>query len=67
MKKEVGEVIKAAEAAGFSIDRYTGSGHYKLTHGNGESMVIPSTPSGPRWKQNALADIKRAKRKDKRK
>lgn len=65
MRKEVGEVIRAAQAAGFSIARYTGSGHYKLIRENGDSMVIPSTPSGPRWKQNALADIRRAERRDK--
>lgn len=65
MKKEVKNLIKAAIAAGFTFNRQTGSGHYKLTHGGGNTIVIPSTPSGSRWKQNVLADIKRASRKDK--
>jgi predicted RNA binding protein YcfA (HicA-like mRNA interferase family) len=65
VKKEVAEVIKLAEAAGFTVDRYTGTGHYKLMNGGGETMIIPSTPSGKRWKRNALAEIRRAKRKGK--
>lgn len=64
MKKEVADVIKTALAAGFTVDRYTGTGHYKLTNGVGETMIIPSTPSGTRWKKNVLAEIRRAKRKD---
>jgi|GEM_PF-7049202 len=63
-RKEVSELIATAEAAGFVFERYTGSGHYKLRHKDGGSIVIPSTPSGSRWKQNVLADIKRANRKD---
>ena len=65
MKKEVAEVIKLAVAAGFSIIRYTGSGHYKLMNKGGDTMIVPSTPSGKRWKRNALADIRRATRKGK--
>lgn len=64
MKKEVGDLIKMALAAGFTFTRQTGSGHYKLTHDDGQTIVIPSTPSGSRWKQNVLAEIKRANRKD---
>lgn len=63
-RKEVGEVLDRAIEAGFTFERYTGSGHYQLRHGNGNRLVIPSTPSGTRWKRNALADIKRAQRRD---
>lgn len=62
-RKEVREVIREAETAGFVMERYTGSGHYKMRHANGTSIIIPSTPSGRRWKQNVLADIRRANRK----
>jgi hypothetical protein len=64
MKKEVKAVIQTAIDAGFTLDRFTGTGHYKLTHDNGDTLVIPSTPSRGRWKQNALAAIKRAQRKE---
>lgn len=63
MKKEVKNLVKMALAAGFTFNRQTGSGHYKLTHKGGSTIVIPSTPSGSRWKQNVLADIKRASRR----
>ena len=63
MKKEVAEVITLAEAAGFTVDRYTGSGHYMLRNPGGETMIVPSTPSGKRWKRNTLAEIRRAKRR----
>ena len=60
MRKEVGEMIKHAESEGFRFDRYTGTGHYRMIHENGSTVVIPSTPSGPRWKKNVMADIRRA-------
>lgn len=62
-RKEIGELLETAMAAGFTLERYTGSGHYKMRHGNGESIVIPSTPRGNRWKKKALADMRRAIRK----
>lgn len=62
-RKEIGELIEVAKAAGFTLERYTGSGHYKMRHGNGECIVIPSTPRGSRWKKKALADMRRAIRK----
>lgn len=64
MKKDVGDVIDAAMAAGFEFTRRTGTGHYKLTHANGDTIVVPSSPSGSRWKKNALADIRRIERKE---
>jgi predicted RNA binding protein YcfA (HicA-like mRNA interferase family) len=67
VKKEVKDVIAEAEAAGFTFDRFTGTGHYRLTHRDGAVLVVPATPSGTRWKKNALADIRRANRKDMRK
>ena len=65
MKKEVAEVIKLAKAAGFAVERYTGTGHYKLKNEQGDTMIVPSTPSGKRWKRNTLAEIRRAKRRRK--
>lgn len=58
-RKDVREIIQVAQEAGFTLDRYTGSGHYKMHHGNGGTIVIPSTPRGDRWKKNVLADIRR--------
>lgn len=61
-RKDIREIIQLAEDSGFTLDRYTGSGHYKMHHGNGGTIVIPSTPRGERWKQNVLADIRRVSR-----
>ena len=65
MKKEVRDVINEAIAAGFTFNRFTGTGHYKLTHRDGSVLVLPATPSRGRWKQNARATIKRSKRRSK--
>lgn len=59
--KEVRKLLELAESVGFRFVRYTGSGHYKLETETGQSLVIPSTPGGPRWRSNVLAEIKRAK------
>lgn len=64
MKKEVKDVIQTALESGFSMTRFTGTGHYKLTHNNGGTIIVPSSPSKGRWKQNALAEIRRINRKD---
>lgn len=61
--KEIRSLVSLAEKAGFEMVRYTGTGHYKMQHGNGQTLIIPSTPGGPRWKQNVLAEIRRAKRR----
>ena len=57
--KEIREILRFAEESGFTMDRYTGTGHYKMTHRDGGTIIVPSTPSGDRWKQNVLADIRR--------
>jgi predicted RNA binding protein YcfA (HicA-like mRNA interferase family) len=60
LKKEVREVVKIAEAEGFSWNGYlTGSGHVKLRHSNGGTVVIPATPSSYSWRRNAEADLVR--------
>lgn len=59
--KEIREVMRLAEREGFTLVRYTGSGHYKYEGQEGQTLIIPSTPSGPRWKKNAIAEIRRAK------
>lgn len=64
MKKEVRDVIRTALESGFTLTRFTGTGHYKLTHNNGDTIIVPSTPTRGRWKQNALAEIRRVNRKD---
>lgn len=52
-------MLALAVDAGFILDRYTGSGHYKLHHPQGGTLIIPSTPGGSRWKKNIIADIRR--------
>lgn len=60
MKKEVGELVRFAEDRGYTFDRYTGTGHYRMVHGRtGGVVIIPATPSDPRWKKNVIADIRR--------
>lgn len=59
--KEIRKMLRLAEKEGFRFVRYTGTGHYKFEGAEGQALIIPSTPSGPRWKKNATAEIRRAK------
>jgi predicted RNA binding protein YcfA (HicA-like mRNA interferase family) len=61
--KDVRKMLRLVEREGFRFVRYTGTGHYKFEGAEGQTLIIPSTPSGPRWKQNAIAEMRRAKRR----
>ena len=59
MKKEIREIVKLIEANGFTVEG-GGNRHYKVKNADGVTVaVLPSTPGQGRWRQNALADLKR--------
>ena len=62
MKKEVKQVLKIAEEHGFTCIGLGGKSHWTLEHKSGARITLPSSPSRGRWRQNALADIKRIHR-----
>lgn len=47
--------------AGWTIER-TGSGHYRLTHPNGRSVIAPFSPTSWSSSRNVEADIARIER-----
>jgi predicted RNA binding protein YcfA (HicA-like mRNA interferase family) len=56
------ELLRLARAAGWSAE-VTGSGHLRFRHPHTAAFVIaPATPSDRRWRQNALAALRRALR-----
>jgi predicted RNA binding protein YcfA (HicA-like mRNA interferase family) len=64
LNKEVREVVKAAVLLGFSWNGgLTGSGHVKLRHRNGGTVIIPATPGAYSWKKNAESDLKKVARR----
>lgn len=62
MRKEVKQVLQIAEKHGFSCTGLSGSSHWVLQHRSGVKMSLPCSPSHGRWRQNALADIRRIHR-----
>ena len=74
VQKEVGEIIQAVEDRGFDV-KLTEGGHYKVYYEgkavliedapgdatSRRSVTIPATPSDPRWRENTVADLKRAR------
>jgi predicted RNA binding protein YcfA (HicA-like mRNA interferase family) len=60
VKKEVLQVIKFAADHGFTYVGRTGSGHAKLRHTGGQSIIVATSPNGGnRWKKNTVAMIHR--------
>lgn len=57
-RKDVREFINEAKRQGFRCEGMTGSGHWKLRHDSGASMIVPATPSGYRWRKNMEATMK---------
>lgn len=62
MKKEIKDVIQFAEDHGFTVLGLTGGSHWRIRHASGAHLTLPSSPSRGRWKQNAMADIRRIHR-----
>lgn len=62
MNKEVKQVIEIAEQFGFKCLGLNGKSHWTLQHHSGVKTTVPSSPRRGRWRQNALADIKRIHR-----
>lgn len=59
-RKDVGEVIKYAENRGFTCVGMTGSGHWRLRHTGGRTVIISATPtSRSRWRKNSINHIDR--------
>jgi phosphoheptose isomerase len=59
MRKEVKQVVQIAEKHGLTCIGLNGKSHWTLQHHSGVKITVPSSPSRGRWRQNALADIKR--------
>lgn len=52
-RKDVREFINRAKDHGFSCEGMTGSGHWRLRHTSGASLIVPATPGGgSRWRKN---------------
>lgn len=62
MRKEVKQVVQIAETLGFTCVGLNGSTHWTLRHKSGAKVTVPCSPKRGRWRQNALADIKRIHR-----
>ena len=62
MRKEVKQVVQIAETLGFTCVGLNGSTHWVLRHKSGAKTTVPCSPKRGRWRQNALADIKRIHR-----
>jgi len=61
-RKDVKDVIRYAKIRGFELAGHTGSGHWRLRHFGGESIILPASPSCSRWDRNAKAKINRINR-----
>jgi predicted RNA binding protein YcfA (HicA-like mRNA interferase family) len=58
MHKDVRELVRAIEKQGWRVEH--GSGHLKAMSPDGETIVtLPTTPSGGRWRQNVISQLKR--------
>jgi predicted RNA binding protein YcfA (HicA-like mRNA interferase family) len=62
MKKEVKDLVRIAADYGFVCVGLNGSSHWTLRHKSGVSVTVPCSPSRGRWRQNALAQIRRIHR-----
>jgi predicted RNA binding protein YcfA (HicA-like mRNA interferase family) len=59
-RKDVGQFIKQAKCHGFHVVGMTGSGHWKLRHTSGATLIVPATPGGgSRWRRNLESTMKR--------
>lgn len=60
MKHEVEQVVRKLEGIGWTLEGLAGSGHYRMSHDNGATVMVPATPSDGRWKANLIAEAERA-------
>lgn len=59
MNSQAREVLRIAEALGFTVDGRDGSGHIRLRHSNGQVTSVPATPSEYRGLRNAQLVLER--------
>lgn len=59
MNKDVSEFLKEITKRGWSIVRYTGTGHIMIRWKGGGTNIVPQTPSDRRWLLNQWRDIRR--------
>lgn len=53
-------MINYAKKRGFDCEGMTGSGHWRLRHTDtGRMVILPATPSGPRFRNNFTTLINR--------
>lgn len=60
MNKEVRQLVTSLERIPDVEVAQGGSGHLVVTKGGAFVVTLPSTPSDHRWKENALAQLRRA-------
>ena len=58
-RKDVGEFITLAKRNGFRCEGMTGTGHWRLRHANGSTLIVPATPGGYRWRKNLESTMKK--------
>lgn len=58
MRREVTQFINELRREGLNVES-TKSGHYKVLIPGGGRVVLPSSPSDPRWRRNAVALLRR--------
>lgn len=56
--KDTRQLIRRLRRQGFRV-RFGGSGHYRVTGPDGQTITMPSTPSSYRGLRNALAWLRR--------
>jgi predicted RNA binding protein YcfA (HicA-like mRNA interferase family) len=56
------ELVDELRGRGWRLDRITGSGHLKMTHPNGGSIIISRSPGDGRGLSNLRSTIKRIER-----
>ena len=65
MKKDVRDFIKQAEDYGFVCIGLNGKDHWTLRHKSGVKITVACSPRRGRWRQNALAQVRRIHRQHK--
>lgn len=60
-KRDVAQLIKVIEKAGWRVEQCKGSNHYKAFPPNGTEgfVTISSSPSCKHWRSNCIGDIRR--------
>jgi hypothetical protein len=58
MASDVRGILRTLRKHGYTVKQHGGN-HYKVYEGRRLVYVLPTTPGGGRWRQNAMADLRR--------